>query len=94
MYSWFRAAEILEGLPEKPVDNSEMDTSMSIDSSMIQESTNLDLAEYDKYLLGKSYFDVKEFDRAAYFLESCKSSKCRFLRIYSKYLVSRFLKKN
>ncbi|RIA99063.1 anaphase promoting complex subunit 8 [Glomus cerebriforme] len=78
------AAETLEGLPDEPVDNSEMD--ISLDSSMIQESTNLDLVEYDKYLLGKSYFDVKEFDRAAYFLESCKSPKCRFLRIYSKYL--------
>lgn len=47
----------------------------------------LDTIEYDKYLLGKSYFDVKEFDRAAFVLEKCKSARCRFLRIYSKYLV-------
>jgi anaphase-promoting complex subunit 8 len=77
----------LEGLPNEPVENSDMDT--SIDLSMIQEPTNLDLVEHDKFLLGKSYFDVKEFDRAAYFLESCKSPKCRFLKIYSKYLVSK-----
>lgn len=79
----------MEGLPNVTDDNSEMDISM--DSSMTQESTNLDLVEYDKFLLSKSYFDVKEFDRAAYFLESCKSSKCRFLKIYSKYLVSKII---
>nr|CAG8489096.1 3763_t:CDS:10 [Entrophospora candida] len=50
------------------------------------EMTKIDQLEYDLYLLGKSYFDVKEFDRAAYFLEECKSSKCRFLKIYSKYM--------
>ncbi|CAG8463759.1 9999_t:CDS:2 [Diversispora eburnea] len=48
--------------------------------------TYFDSIEYDKYLLGKSYFDVKEFDRATFVLEKCKSAKCRFLRIYSKYL--------
>lgn len=44
------------------------------------------LAEYDEYLLGKSHFDNKEFERAAFHLEQCTSSKCRFLWNYSTYL--------
>ncbi|CAI2164392.1 12072_t:CDS:10 [Funneliformis geosporum] len=88
-------AETLEGLPDQPIDTSEMDISIdssiqeniyTLSSTLDKDLTNIDPAEYDKYLLSKSYYDVKEFDRAAYFLESCKSSKCRFLRIYSKYL--------
>ncbi|WAR22047.1 CDC23-like protein, partial [Mya arenaria] len=41
---------------------------------------------YDKYTLATSYFDLKEYDRAAYFLKECRSKKCFFLYIYSQYL--------
>ena len=40
----------------------------------------------DVYYLAKSYFDLKEYDRAAYFLKSCKSAKAKFLYYYSMYL--------
>ncbi|XP_033328930.1 cell division cycle protein 23 isoform X1 [Megalopta genalis] len=42
--------------------------------------------EEDTYILAKCYFDSKEYDRAAYFTENCKTPKVRFLHIYSRYL--------
>lgn len=42
--------------------------------------------EDNVYILAKSYFDLKEYDRAAYFTEQCKTSKARFLNLYSRYL--------
>ncbi|CAD6998419.1 cell division cycle protein 23 homolog [Ceratitis capitata] len=44
------------------------------------------VAEYDNYFLAKSYFDVREYDRAAYFVRNCESSVPRFLHIYATYL--------
>ena len=46
----------------------------------------MDSEEEDMYILGKSYFDLKEFDRAAYFTEQCRSPKVRFLHLYSRYM--------
>ncbi|KAH9520460.1 Anaphase-promoting complex subunit 23 [Bulinus truncatus] len=42
--------------------------------------------EYDSYVLAKSYFDVKEFDRAVHVLRDCVSQKPYFLRLYSLYM--------
>ncbi|KAK1136234.1 hypothetical protein K0M31_000799 [Melipona bicolor] len=42
--------------------------------------------EEDTYILAKTYFDLKEYDRAAYFTEECKTPKVRFLYLYSRYL--------
>lgn len=42
--------------------------------------------EYDSYILAKSYFDGREYDRAAYFTRSCKSPVPKFLNLYSMYL--------
>ncbi|XP_001607732.1 cell division cycle protein 23 homolog [Nasonia vitripennis] len=42
--------------------------------------------EDDIYTLAKSYFDLKEYDRSAYFLNSSNSAKARFLYFYSLYL--------
>lgn len=47
-----------------------------------------DACDLDAYTLAKSYFDLKEYDRAAYFLRNCKSPKAYFLYMYSRYLVS------
>lgn len=47
-----------------------------------------DAYDLDAYTLAKSYFDLKEYDRAAYFLRNCKSPKAYFLYMYSRYLVS------
>lgn len=42
--------------------------------------------EDDIYTMAKSYFDLKEYDRSAYFLKGSKSAKARFLYFYSLYL--------
>lgn len=42
--------------------------------------------EEDDYTLSKGYFDVKEYDRAAYFTSNCKMPKARFLHLFSRYL--------
>ncbi|CAG8691811.1 2066_t:CDS:2, partial [Racocetra fulgida] len=85
LYLCIRAAETLDGLSsslKESLESVKMD--MSYCSFLTQQdlSANIDYIERDKYLLGKSYFDVKEFDRAAFVLEKCKSSKCRFLKDY------------
>lgn len=42
--------------------------------------------EAEAYLMAKSYFDLKEYDRAAYFTEGCLKPKVRFLHLYARYL--------
>lgn len=46
-----------------------------------------DAQDFDALCLAKSYFDLKEYDRAAYFLRGCRSKKAYFLYMYSRYLV-------
>jgi len=43
--------------------------------------------EYDKFLFARSLFDIREFDRASYILNSLTHPKCIFLRLYSKFMV-------
>ncbi|XP_064602219.1 cell division cycle protein 23 homolog isoform X2 [Liolophura sinensis] len=52
---------------------------------IIQKSQTLG-ADYEKYTLARSYFDVKEYDRAAYFIQDCSHPKVYFLYMYSRYL--------
>ncbi len=40
--------------------------------------------EMDIYLMAKSYFDLKEFDRCAFFTEDCESPKVKFLHYYAR----------
>lgn len=42
--------------------------------------------EENLYILAKSYFDLKEYDRCFHLLGSCTSSLPVFLRTYSQYL--------
>jgi hypothetical protein len=49
-----------------------------------------DVQDIEKYCLAKSYFDLKEYLRAAHALENCEGSKAVFLRCYSRFLVSAF----
>ncbi|CAH1117785.1 unnamed protein product [Phaedon cochleariae] len=42
--------------------------------------------ELEEFLLAKSYFDLKEYDRSAHFLKDCVKPKPRFLYFYSRYL--------
>ncbi|CAH4013672.1 cell division cycle protein 23 homolog [Pieris brassicae] len=55
-----------------------------------QQNTYEDIAseEREAYSLSKTYFDCQEYDRAAHFVENCKSSKCVFLHRYSQYMSS------
>ncbi|KAK3590022.1 hypothetical protein CHS0354_041047 [Potamilus streckersoni] len=46
----------------------------------------VDIQEYDRIILATSYFDLKEYDRAAFFLQDCKSPKGYFLYMYSIYI--------
>ncbi|XP_066595243.1 cell division cycle protein 23 homolog [Prorops nasuta] len=54
---------------------------MTTDISLIESNE-----EDDIYTLAKTYFDLKEYDRASYFIEQCKTPKARFLYLYSRYL--------
>lgn len=55
-----------------------------------QDLTDVRLSETceegDTYRLAKTYFDLKEYDRAAYFTKDCVTPKARFLHLYSRYL--------
>jgi anaphase-promoting complex subunit 8 len=42
--------------------------------------------DYDNYFLAKTYFDCREYDRAAYFTNSCSSPVPSFLNRYSMYM--------
>ncbi|OAV96526.1 hypothetical protein PTTG_00976 [Puccinia triticina 1-1 BBBD Race 1] len=44
------------------------------------------LADEDTYLVGKAYFDVKEYDRAAIALKSIRRGPGRFLGLYARFL--------
>lgn len=44
------------------------------------------MKEFDRYSLAKSYFDLREYDRAAFFTEGCQSEKAKFLHLYSRYM--------
>lgn len=68
-------AEALNGLPE---DNSK--TEIEYPALMSSDKEKLD---QDKFILAKSYFNCKEFDRAAYVLRNCKSGNALFLKLYS-----------
>jgi hypothetical protein len=86
-----RAAEALNSM-DPEVLNAE---GMAIDDAKTEgQGSKLSLEEgqreaqdLSKYLLGKSYFDCKEYARAAHVLKGCQSMKSKFLRSYSKYLV-------
>ena len=56
-------------------------------SKLSLEEGQREAQDLSKYLLGKSYFDCKEYARAAHVLKGCQSMKSKFLRSYSKYLV-------
>lgn len=53
--------------------------------STMQEDED-DLNEFDIYIMAKSYFDLKEYDRCAFFTKDAKTAKVRFLHFYARYL--------
>ena len=87
----FRAAEALNSMDAEVSNSGE---SISIDSSRTtsrtrasQEEVDLEAQDLPRYLLGKSFFDCKEYERAAFVLKDCRSYKSKFLRMYSKFQV-------
>lgn len=44
------------------------------------------VAEIDRFTLAKRYFDLREYDRAAHFVQHCTSNKAYFLYMYARYL--------
>ncbi|KAF9162243.1 Anaphase-promoting complex subunit 23 [Mortierella sp. AD011] len=68
-----------------PIYTSNYTDELSLNSNIL--SSGADPSEFDTYLMAKTFFDLKEFDRCASILEGCTSHKSQFLRLYSKYLV-------
>ncbi|XP_074640459.1 uncharacterized protein LOC141898459 isoform X2 [Tubulanus polymorphus] len=61
----------------------EVDITEELKSLQTQDLVECD----DNYILAKSYFDLKEYERAAFFLQNCtKNNKVFFLQMYSRYL--------
>jgi hypothetical protein len=89
-----RAAEALNSMDHEV--SSGAGESMSIDSrsggksnqKQLREEMDRETQDLPKYILAKSYFDCKEYDRAAFVLVGSQSLKSKFLRLYSKYLVT------
>lgn len=69
-------AEALNGLDISPEQRLEQ-------VPMVQPMDIQELVDQDKILLAKTYFNCKEFDRAAYVLKDCKSGSAVFLRLYA-----------
>lgn len=70
-------AELNHGLNHVEVNYEECET--EIDSGIYNN-------EYDDYCLAKTYFDCREYDRAAYFTKNCESKVPKFLFLYSTYM--------
>lgn len=63
-----------------PVDDTYIAKSFDIYTKGVAES------ERDDYDLAKTYFDVREYDRAAYFTRKCESPVPAFLHLYATYM--------
>lgn len=75
-------AEINFGLSEIEIDGCPTDVAIFQENAL----TGIDPADYDCYHLAKCYYDVKEYDRAAYALRNTVSPVPRFLHLYSTYM--------
>ncbi|KXJ72407.1 cell division cycle protein 23 homolog [Aedes albopictus] len=63
------------------------DVSVSLGGKSFENlHTGITEEEYDVYVLSKSYFDVREYDRSAYFTRNCTSPVPRFLHMYATYM--------
>lgn len=57
-------------------------------NEIIEQESELELQEEDILDTARNCFETREFLRAAQLLQACKSSKARFIRIYSQFIVS------
>lgn len=51
----------------------------------------LELKEQDEINAARSFYDTREFSRAAHVLEDCKSPRAIFLAVYCQFLVRQVL---
>ncbi|XP_050077314.1 cell division cycle protein 23 homolog [Anopheles maculipalpis] len=72
-------AELNHGLSETPIE-------LRGNTALQNGYDGIDDAEYDSYLLAKSYFHVREYDRSAYFTRNCVSPVPKFLHLYATYM--------
>ncbi|CAH2353520.1 anaphase-promoting complex subunit Cdc23p [[Candida] railenensis] len=72
------SAEALNGLEAISTDQSHSHSDYNLPPLDADE-----IFDQDKFLLAKTYFNCKEFDRAAYVLKDCRSGNALFLRLYS-----------
>ncbi|EDW90524.1 cell division cycle protein 23 homolog [Drosophila yakuba] len=75
-------AEMHHGLNDVHIDN-ETDEDRTFNECQLE---GIAPSEYSDYFLAKSYYDVREYDRAAHAVRNCESSVPRFLHFYSTYM--------
>ncbi|KAH8353013.1 hypothetical protein KR084_008330, partial [Drosophila pseudotakahashii] len=76
-------AEMHHGLGDVHIDNEAPDEDRTFSECQLE---GIAPAEYSDYFLAKSYYDVREYDRAAHAVRNCESSVPRFLHFYSTYM--------
>lgn len=77
-------AELNYSLKQPNTSSDENSPSNSSPADLIEEG--IAAAELDRYYMAKTYFDCREYDRAAYFLADCSSPVPRFLHFYALYM--------
>lgn len=70
------------------LDNCNISTEMQESESEVRSSLPPPGPDLDTFNLAKSYFDLKEYDRAAFFTKSLTFQHGRFLHFYCRYLSS------
>lgn len=83
-----RLAELKHGLV---IPAAEATAAFTSSSTAAKSATSIELTpiadgELDDYDLAKQYFDVREYDRAAYFVRNAESPVPKFLHLYSTYM--------
>ncbi|KAH8258577.1 hypothetical protein KR038_010418, partial [Drosophila bunnanda] len=76
-------AEMHHGLCDVHIDNEPPDNDRTFSDCQLE---GIAPAEYSDYFLAKSYYDVREYDRAAHAVRNCESSVPRFLHFYATYM--------
>lgn len=85
------SAELLFAIPADDVEDSVMDDTQTSsfkgkERAEVWAPDDDEEDEDDAYLLGRTYFDSRDFERAYGALAHSKGSKSRFIRLYSRYM--------
>lgn len=66
--------------------NHGLETTEKVSPSLQDTTIGIADNEFDDYMLAKTFFDVQEYDRSAYFTQSCVSAVPKFLHLYATYM--------